>query len=93
MSKQDKPKMDFDAGQGQTAGFDERQVQRESERRRVPFSTTLNAGLYEKLKTMAFLKEGAIADVVGEGVRRVIREKEEKRGEAYDPLRIDEDSS
>ena len=76
------------------AGYDPEQLDRESQRKRVPFSTTLDAGLYEKLKTMAFYNEGSIADLVNTAVRRALHEKENDRGEPYappEPLQIDDE--
>jgi hypothetical protein len=87
----DKPQIAF--GSEEDAGFDEEQLERESERSRVPFSTSLDAGLYEKLKAMHFWDDVRIADVVNEAVRRAIAEMEAERGEPYDvpgPLRIDD---
>ena len=86
--------MSFDPNDAPSS-FDERQVQEESERRRVQFSTLLDAGLYEKLKTRNFKGEGKIADAVNEGVRRVVAEAEEARGAPYDvppELRIDDEA-
>jgi hypothetical protein len=87
----EKPQITF--GSEDDAGFDDEQLERESERNRVPFSTSLDAGLYEKLKAMHFYDNIGIADVVNEAVRRAIAEVESERGEPYDvpgPLRIDD---
>ena len=90
----DKPRMAFDPDDAPSS-FDDQQVRSESERRRVQFSTLLDAGLYEKLKTRAFKDEGKIADAVNEGVRRVVAEAEEARGAEYDvppELKIDDEA-
>ena len=96
MSKS-KPQMKSSSLSGKSeAGYDERQIEEASERKRVPFSTILDAGLYEKLKTMAFYNEGSIADLVNEAIRRALREKETERGAPYRPpapLQIDEEQS
>lgn len=55
--------------------------------------TSLDAGLYEKLKAMHFYDSIGIADVVNDAVRRAIAKLEAERGEPYEvppPLRIDD---
>jgi hypothetical protein len=75
--------------------YDSEQIERASERSRVPFSTTLDAGLYEKLKAAHFYDKVRIADIVNEAVRQKVRELENQRESPYDvpePLRIDDES-
>ena len=74
--------------------YDSEQIERANERSRVPFSTTLDAGLYEKLKAAHFFDKLSIADIVNDAVRKKIQELEERREEPYTvpgPLRIDDD--
>lgn len=77
--------------------YDESQIEEETsnhaERSRVPFSTTLNAGLYEKLKAIHFYEDIRISDIINEAVERAVDELEDRRGESYDvpePLKIDD---
>lgn len=78
--------------------YDESQIEEETsnyaERKRVPFSTTLNAGLYEKLKAIHFYEGVRISDIINQAVERAVNELEERKGEGYDvpsPLKIDEE--
>lgn len=93
-----KPKLSLgnpDDGATEENPYDSEQIERASERSRVPFSTTLDAGLYEKLKAAHFFDKLRIADIVNEAVRTKVRELEEQRGEPYtipEPLRIDDES-
>jgi hypothetical protein len=92
----EKPKLSLDSAdedQSQENPYDTDQIERASERSRVPFSTTLDAGLYEKLKAINFFDDEQIADIVNQAVREKIRQLEGQRGEEYDvpkPLQIDE---
>lgn len=95
MSKESKLSLNIEEETG--GSYDESQIEEETsnyaERKRVPFSTTLNAGLYEKLKAIHFYEDVSISDVINQAVERAVNELEERRGESYsvpEPLKIDE---
>lgn len=95
MSKKSKLSLNID--EGTDASYDESQIEEETsdyaERKRVPFSTTLNAGLYEKLKAIHFYEDIRISDIINQAVERAVEELEDRRGEKYsvpEPLEIDE---
>lgn len=95
MSKESKLSLNID--EETSASYDDSQIEEETsdyaKRKRVPFSTTLNAGLYEKLKAIHFYEDIRISDIVNQAVERAVDELEERRGEDYsvpDPLKIDE---
>ena len=94
----DKPKLSLgsmEEGEASTNAYDAGQLERASERARVPFSTTLDAGLYEKLKAINFYDKHRIADIVNQAIGEKIDALEEQRGEAYSvpgPLQIDDGS-
>lgn len=93
----DKPKLSFGSSEESEASpnaYDAGQLERASERSRVPFSTTLDAGLYEKLKAINFYDKHRIADIVNQAIREKIDALEERRGESYDvpePLQINDE--
>jgi hypothetical protein len=92
----DKPKLSLgSAGSDQEGSslYDPKQIEEASERNRVPFSTILDAGLYEKLKAASFFDRIKIADIVNDAVREKVQALEDRRGEAYsvpEPLRIED---
>ena len=94
----DKPKLSLgstEESEASSNAYDAGQLERASERSRVPFSTTLDAGLYEKLKAINFYDKYRIADIVNQAIREKINALEEERGQAYDvpePLQIDDES-
>ena len=95
MSKESKLSLNIEE---ETEGsYDDSQIKEETrsyaERKRVPFSTTLNAGLYEKLKAIHFYEDIRISDVINQAVERAVNELEDRKGESYsipEPLKIDE---
>lgn len=95
MSKESK--LSLAVPEDETPTYDDSQIDDETseyaDRKRVPFSTTLNAGLYEKLKAIHFYEDVKISDIVNEALRMAIDQMEEKRGESFDvpgPIKIDE---
>jgi hypothetical protein len=93
----DKPKLSLSDtdNQADQNPYDQEQIERASERSRVPFSTTLDAGLYEKLKAAHFYDNHRIADIVNQAIREKVAEIENRRSEPYDvpgPLQIDDES-
>lgn len=98
MSKKSKLSLNVDSEADDS--YDDAQIEKQtsaySDRKRVPFSTTLNAGLYEKLKAIHFYEDVRISDVVNEAIRNAIEELEERRGEPFDvpqPLQINEETA
>lgn len=90
MSKKPKIKLELE----DDAGFEESQVENEKKRSRVPFSTRLDAGLYEKLRALSFWEDLQIADFLEPLLRQGIEQMEEQRGEAYEvlpPHQVNED--
>lgn len=95
MSKESK--LSLSIPEEESVSYDDAQIEEETsqhgDRKRVPFSTTLNAGIYEKLKAIHFYEDIQISDVVNEALRVAVEQLEERRGEPYDipgPLRIDD---
>jgi len=93
----DKPKLSLSDtdNQADQNPYDQDQIERASERSRVPFSTTLDAGLYEKLKAAHFYDNHQIADIVNQAIREKVAKIEDRRGEPYEvpgPLQIDDRS-
>lgn len=96
MSKESK--LSLAVPEDESPSYDNSQINDETseyaDRKRVPFSTTLNAGLYEKLKAIHFYEDIKISDIVNEALRMAVDQMEEQRGESFDvptPLKIDED--
>lgn len=96
MSKESK--LSLSVPEDQDPSYDGSQIEEETseyaDRKRVPFSTTLNAGLYEKLKAIHFYEDIKISDVVNEALRIAVDQLEEKRDEPFDvpgPLQIEDD--
>jgi len=96
MSKESK--LSLAVPEDESPSYDNSQIDDETseyaDRKRVPFSTTLNAGLYEKLKAIHFYEDIKISDIVNEALRMAVDQMEEQRGESFDvptPLKIDED--
>lgn len=52
-------------------------------RKRVPFASTLDAGLYEKMRAAAYWDETNIADILESAVRAEILRREAERGQPY----------
>ena len=91
MSKESK--LSLAVPEDESPSYDNSQIN-DADRKRVPFSTTLNAGLYEKLKAIHFYEDIKISDIVNEALRMAVDQMEEQRGESFDvptPLKIDED--
>lgn len=97
MSKESKLSLNIEEEETD-ASYDDSQIEEETssyaERKRVPFSTTLNAGLYEKLKAIHFYEDIRISDIINQAVERAVDELEDRRGEDYsvpEPLKIEEE--
>jgi hypothetical protein len=95
MSKESK--LSLSTPEDQDSSYDRSQIEDETgkyaDRKRVPFSTTLNAGLYEKLKAIHFYEDIKISDIVNEALRLAVDQIEDRRGEPFDvpgPLQIEE---
>ncbi|MFB6231204.1 MAG: hypothetical protein ABEL04_08615 [Salinibacter sp.] len=97
MSKESK--LSLTVPEDEDISYDDSQIDEQTseyaDRKRVPFSTTLNAGLYEKLKAIHFYDDIMISDIVNRAIHLAVEQLEERRGEAYDvpgPLQIDENN-
>lgn len=97
MSKESK--LSLAVPEDETPTYDDSQITDETDeyadRKRVPFSTTLNAGLYEKLKAIRFYEDLKISDIVNEALRMAVEQMEEQREEPFDvpePLKVDEEN-
>jgi hypothetical protein len=95
MSKESK--LSLEIQEDETHSYDDSQIDDETseyaDRKRVPFSTTLNAGLYEKLKAIRFYEGVKISDIVNEALRIAVDQLEEQREEPFDvpgPLKVDD---
>lgn len=95
MSKESK--LSLSVPDDETTSYDSSQIDDETSeyanRKRVPFSTTLNAGLYEKLKSIRFYEGIRISDIVNEAVRVAVDQLEDQREETFDvpdPLKVDD---
>ena len=95
MSKESK--LSLEIQEDETHSYDDSQIDDETSeyaaRKRVPFSTTLNAGLYEKLKAIRFYEGVKISDIVNEALRIAVDQLEEQREEPFDvpgPLKVDD---
>lgn len=95
MSKESK--LSLAVPEEETPSYDDSQIEDETseyaDRKRVPFSTTLNAGLYEKLKAIRFYEDVKISDIVNEALRMAVDQMEEQREGSFDvpdPLKVEE---
>ena len=79
----DKPNVTFDAGDD---SFDPEQVEQETKRDKVPFSTVLRPSLYERLRAAAFWEDTSIAGLTADALRAYLDALEAERGEPYEVL-------
>jgi hypothetical protein len=83
MGKKNKPALQLE-DEGST--YDDQQVQQETQREKVPFSTLLRPSLYERLKAAAFWEDESIAELTATAIRKHLKDLEEERDEPFEVL-------
>lgn len=79
----DKPQIKLGTGDDT---FDGEHIDEHSQRDKVPFSTVIRPGLYERLRAASFWEGTSIAELTGQAVASYLKVMEDQRGKPYEVL-------